>query len=345
MNTTTIQSTKIKRLPYTRILKSEMADYADKIISIVESHNTESAIINPLLGVLLAKQPDIAMLRLSYGVDTERLRADKLKGLMKLTISSFKLNVRMLSLSNQAFDLHVVQNAINSHLRYLNRCKNDKELNQKIAGFIDLMHSDKAFATAVDEFNLREDINRVKSVHKLFNEASEKRVNLLAKRPHFSTQAIIKELFEVIDNLFKGIEVAQVINSISATDTAENLVDLTPLINELKQLSDMYYKSYSIRKANNKRKFEKKQTVDTDLENSLEVENATVLESKAKSSIEDYHPSEVYEASIGLMNIPKGKVSAIRLNSIAGKQSNFDNQTKALSNRKLLLEVGRQCSS
>ena len=69
MNKTAPKNMTIKRLPYTRMLKSEMANYAENIMSIVESHHPDSTIINPLLEFLLAKKPEIEMLRLSYGVD------------------------------------------------------------------------------------------------------------------------------------------------------------------------------------------------------------------------------------------------------------------------------------
>ena len=68
----------IKRVPYSRMLKSEMADYAEKIISIVEGYNTKSTSIDKMLNVLFAKEFDIETLRLSYGVDTQRLKVDKL---------------------------------------------------------------------------------------------------------------------------------------------------------------------------------------------------------------------------------------------------------------------------
>lgn len=347
----------IRRLPYTRMLKSEMSDYADKIISIVERHNPDSVIINPLFGALVAKEPAIAMLRLKYGVDTERLKADRLKGLMMLTISAFKLNVKIISRSNQAFDMHVVENAIDSYLRYFNKCRNDKQLNQKIVGFLDLMQSNEMFATAVYELNLMADITKIKEAHDLFNEVLNKRVGKLAKRPKTSTKNIIKELFYTIDNLFKGVELAQVINSITATEEA-NQADFTPLIKELRQLSDMYYKSFSIRKANNKRKFEKKQVEDTDLnestdssENSAEENTSSEDETTTLSSdnnSEKYHPSKVYKASIKKMNSPSSKTSSINLKggvANATNSANLANQAKASSKRKVLLDISRPCSS
>ena len=321
MNKTTPKNMVIRRLPYTRMLKSEMANYAENIMSIVESHHPDSAIINPLSEVLLAKKPKIEKLRLSYGVDVERLKIDKLKRQMMLTISIFKLNVKMLSSSNEELDMHVLQNAINKHLCYLNRCRNDKELNQKIAGFLDLMDSNTKLVAVLDEFDLLDDANKIKSAHNLLNDAVNKRVNKLSKRPNISTKQIIKDLFDAIDNLFKGLEVAQVINSITVTEA-----DFAPLISELSQLSDMYYNSFSIRKANNKRKLEKEQQDDSVImeviNESVNVDKETVIEEKlaieepttAMISSSNKDKSEVslheYEASIKELDIALGKASA-----------------------------------
>lgn len=348
MNKSSNQSSKIKRLPYTRMLKSEMADYADSIISIVGNYNLQSAIINPLYSLLKEKEKAIALLRLNYGVDTERLRINNLKGQLMLIISSFKLNFKLFKLKNLELEMHIVENAINSHLCNLNKCRNDKQLNQKIAGFLDLINSNNEFAIAVNSFNLMDNINEIKKAHDVFNEVSKQRVKLLAKRPKISTKKIIKELFDVIDNLFKGIEIAQVINSIP-TAGAESHEDLTSLVDELRQLSDMYYKSFSLRKANNKRKFEKKHQNDSDLnndeannaENTAEVEISSDSETKAPNthSIHNHNSLPVCEVLTKKMDGHSGECSPIKLN---GK---FVDKTNASSKRKLLLEIGRPCSS
>lgn len=322
------------------------------LVSIVKKHNLKSPIINPLFDLLVTKECSIEVLRLNYGVDTERLRISRLKGQMMLIISSFKLNVKMLKMKNLELDIHVIENAINSHLCYLYKCRNDKQLNQKIAGFLDLMNSNNEFAITINSFDLMDNINEIKKAHDVFNEASEQRLKLLAKRPKISTKKIIKELFDVIDNLFKGIEIAQVINSIP-TAGAESHEDLTSLVDELSQLSDMYYKSFSLRKANNKRKFEKKQQNDSDLnndeannaENTAEVEiefdTSSDLETKATSnnSIHKHNSLPVCEALIKKMDIQSGECSTIKLNG------NFANKENASSKRKLLLEIDRSCSS
>ena len=244
---------RIKRLPYSKMLKSEMADYVEKTIDIVESHDIESELITPMFDLLSAKEPDIRLLRLSYGIDTERLRVSKLKSELMLVISAFKIQVRLLSKSEPELEIHQIQNAINKHLRYLNKCRNDKHLSQKIAGFFDLLDSDRDLETALADFDLTREVNNMRLVFSQMEDASKRRVTLLSQRPIVSTRDIVKGMKEAVDNLFKGIEVANMVGTLS-DDPEDDPIDFVPLIEELNQLSEMYSRSISIRDANNKRK-------------------------------------------------------------------------------------------
>lgn len=265
-----------------------------------------------------------------------------------LIISSFKLNVKMLKVNNEALDLHIVENAISSYLCSFKKCRNDKEMNQKVAGFLDLMDSNNEFANAVNTFNLLADIKRIKKGHDMFNNASKQRVKLLAERPEISTKKITKELFDAIDNLFKGLEIAQVINNIPDNE-ANNSEDLNLLISELKQLSDMYYKSFSLRKANNKRKLEKKQQNDSqlknndinDAENLVETDTFTNFETKVTTPnfFQEQPPLQICKSLIKQMNDPSSK------NSLIKASNNSTNNTKVTAKSKLLQGINRQCSS
>ena len=257
MNTFQNQSLGIKRLPFTKMLKSEVADYVEKTIDIYDTHDPGSEIITPMFDLLKAKEPEIELLRLSYGIDTDRLRANKFKAEMMLHISALKLKVRMLSKSNQASNLYVVENAINNHLRYLDKCRNDKQLNQKIAGFLDLVKGDQKLIAAIAEFDLQENADAITAAYNKVNGAWKYRVQMLSQRPNVSTTSIIKGMAVAVGNLFKGIEVGHLVNTVSSVDPDTEpgeQTDLTPLISELNQLSEMYYRSITIREANNKRK-------------------------------------------------------------------------------------------
>ena len=248
------QTLGIKRVPFSRMLKSEVADYTEKTLSLVRGYDIESVLIDPVYDQLKAKEPEIRILRLSYGIDTERLRASRLKADLMLTISAFKLKVRMLSKSKLELDVHVLDNAINSHLRYLNEVKNDKELAQKVSGFLDQLTSNVEMMEAVSTFNLNDEVDAMSEAFSSLTLSWQKRVKMLSQRPNTPTRILVKSLSEAVDNLFKTIEVASLISPLSLGEPEEEPIDLAPMIEELSKLSEMYQRSIAVRNANNKRK-------------------------------------------------------------------------------------------
>ena len=246
------QTLGIKRVPFSRMLKSEVADYTEKTLSLVRGYDIESVLIDPVYDQLKAKEPEIRILRLSYGIDTERLRASRLKADLMLTISAFKLKVRMLSKSKLELDVHVLDNAINSHLRYLNEVKNDKELAQKVSGFLDQLTTNVEMMEAVSTFSLNDEVDAMSEAFSSLTLSWQKRVKMLSQRPNTPTRILVKSLSEAVDNLFKTIEVASLVSPLAIAE--EDPVDLAPMIEELSKLSEMYQRSIAVRNANNKRK-------------------------------------------------------------------------------------------
>ena len=182
---------KIRRLPYSRLLKAETADYSERVISIIEEHKPKSLFINQLFGLLLKKRGDINLLRLNYGVDTERLKAKKQKEKMLLNISMLKLKARMLEDAIEEPHLQVLNNAKKSFLCYLHECKNDKVLNQKVAGFLDMVVKSEELAEAVEKYGLAAEVDQVYNSHKMFNSIVKRRIKLLSERPKVSSRAKI----------------------------------------------------------------------------------------------------------------------------------------------------------
>ena len=247
-------SLKIRRLPYSRLLKAETADYSERVISIIEEHKPTSPFINQLFGLLLKKRGDINLLRLNYGVDTERLKVKKQKEKMLLIISMFKLKAKMLDDAIEESHLQVLTNAIKTHLCYLHKCKNDKVLNQKIAGFFDMVAKSELLAAVIDKHGLIDEFDQVYNAHKKFNSIVKRRIELLSKRPKVSSRAISKDLLSRIDHLFQGVELAYIVSLEDDVDAAtDSHEELALLIKTLNQLSEMYYKSAKLREQNNQR--------------------------------------------------------------------------------------------
>ena len=261
-NVTNNGNLEIVRVPQSRLLKREMADYAEMTIGIVQKHNHQTSMFNLLYNDLFAKKRYIEILRLDYGIDSERFKIYRRKSKLKLNISAFKLKLRLLSKDNPDMDLHPLDNAINKHLRYLDRAKNDKELTQKVAGFMDVVENNEEVQEIITELNMLEDVMIIQAVLKEFVEAVEKRISLLAKRPSIKTQTLIRGLATSIENLHKAIEVAYLLSLSADGDVdpdAADTVDYETLIGELNELNASYNRSITIRMHNNRRKAEQKE--------------------------------------------------------------------------------------
>ena len=260
-NTTNAMNPAIRRVPYSKLLKREMADYAERTISIVNEYNDEGSLITPVFNQLLGKESYIEILRLDFGIDTERMTIYDLKSKLMLNISAFKLKVHLLSKDKKESEMHVLNNAINSHLRYLDKMKNDKELTQKVAGFFDLMENNEELIALVTELNLLEAVMVMSAALDSFVGSVEKRISLLAKRPNIKTQTINKGLSTSIDNLLKAVEVSYLLSLSEDGEVdpeAADTVDYEALMGELNELNKSYSRSINIRMHNNKRKAELK---------------------------------------------------------------------------------------
>ena len=261
-NTTNNGNLEIVRVPQSRLLKREMADYAEMTIGIVQKHDHQTSMFGALYDKLVAKKRYIEILRLDYGIDSERFKIYRRKSKLKLNISAFKLKLRLLSKDNPDMDLHPLENAINKHLRYLDKAKNDKELTQKVAGFMDVVETNEDVQAIITKLGLLEDAMTIKSVLDNFVEAVEKRISLLAKRPSIKTQALTRGLATSIENLHKAIEVAYLLSLSDDGDAdpdAADTVDYETLIGELNELNTSYNRSITIRMHNNRRKAEQKE--------------------------------------------------------------------------------------
>lgn len=256
---------KIKRVPYSRLTKSEMADYAEKTIDIVDKHEPETVSFKILFDLLYNKQSDLALLRLDYGIDEQRLRANVMKEELNLAISVFKLKVRIAKKNKPKLDLHALEDPIKNFFRYLYKCRNNHEYNQRIKGFIDLTRHSVEVSSAIDDLNLSHEFDTICAGYYKLNNIWEKRVELLSKRPNFTTDLIVSEIKDTANNLFDGIEVAYLVNKLSAAKgdpEPEDKIDIAALIDELNQLTGMVRKSINLRDLHNKRKREGKPVTD-----------------------------------------------------------------------------------
>ena len=260
-NATTNTNLQIIRVPQSRLLKKEMADYAEMTMGIVMNHSHHTSMFSALYDKLVAKKHYIEILRLDYGIDSDRFRISEKKNKLLLNIGVFNSSVNLLIKDHPDSNFHPLINGLNKHFRYLYRERNDKSLTQKVSGFFDLIETNEEVQALITKLELLDDVVLIDGLLHQFIKAVENRISKLAKRPNIKTQTLIRGLATSIENLHKAIEVAYLL-SLSADDDADpdaaDTVDYETLIGELNELNASYNRSINIRMHNNRRKAEQK---------------------------------------------------------------------------------------
>ena len=245
-NYNTNEKLALQKLPYTKMLKGEIAEYAKRTLDIVGKEDHETLLITPLVNLLSARKPEIDILGIRYGIDPLRSKIMQMRSKMMLTISAFKLQVRLLSKAGIDSDLHHTQTYIDTYLRSLNAL-NDKTLSQRVVGFLNAAKTELPFKEALLSLNLMSHVEEIELAHTDMQSVVTKRVNILSQRPDLPTKVAVERVSGAINDLFKGIEVAHLTN-------AE--VDYQPVVDELNKMTDAFSLTVNLRTAYNKRKAE-----------------------------------------------------------------------------------------
>lgn len=318
----------IERLPVSKMLKLEIAELAEEVISVVQKNDPELLLIKPVFDLLVAQKSLISKLKVPYGVDPYLLELKPAREEMLLLASKINLKVRLASKRMDPKEMHVIQTSTKRHLRYLNRSRNRTEVNQKIAGFLDDVENDENLQAAITQLDLLEDVMTLGKALDDVREIISNRSAKLSTRTKISTRELKRVVYGLIEDVFKEIEVAQLRNPD---------IDYKPVVNELNVVSRKYRLQITLRDHSNKRKAAIKNGDTTDDENGDEAtqpegtagnDTSTEVETTAMNGNGAHHPSQVYDGSIMKMESPSSRTSAIE--SSNGSLESVD-QEKATS--------------
>lgn len=273
----------LKRVNYARLRKGEVAEYANRVLTVVDKHDPELLLFKPVYDLLTAKQTEIDILGLRYGIDPLRFEFDKKKSKLHLTISTLKLKVRLLSKSSNDADLVLITSHVDSYLRYLHNY-NEKEISQRVKGFTNKVKAHQPLKEALLNHELMEYVEQIELAHTDMQSVINKRVQLLSERPDIPTPFLIASVSNSIDDLFKGIEVAHLTNT---------ELDYEPLVSELNKLTDMFKLTLNLRDAYNKRKAEGKEGDEPDMDGGDE-ESTEGVQPTSTGNYNGYDPYKVY---------------------------------------------------
>ena len=92
-------NSQIKQRTFSKFLKAKAAYFAKKIIDVVQNQAPESLLITSPFNSFEALRPEIKLLNLHFGIDPQRAELEALKSKQRLTASTLKLQVRLISKS------------------------------------------------------------------------------------------------------------------------------------------------------------------------------------------------------------------------------------------------------
>lgn len=134
-----IKKTGIINVPYSRLLKLELPELAEKVIRVVEKYDPEVLKIEEVFELLLNEQMQIDNLNARYGVHPLTIKLKPMREKLLLEVSKLKLDLNVASKSTTDLTKEAVidlQLAIDRHLLKLRSSKNEAVMNRRIAQFL-----------------------------------------------------------------------------------------------------------------------------------------------------------------------------------------------------------------
>lgn len=260
---------KLKNLSFTRLLKLELPEFAERVIGIVEEHNPEELKIEAVFDLLVKEQPQIDLLTVRYGAHPMTAELNRLRELRQLYLSAIAFRLRVVTkedITQSDPAVILVDIEINRFLKKLRPSKNEEVINRMITRFFAELEANEELEAALSSLEFTVHLNELRSVHFRIQKLLGKRLKSISKRPKIKTAALRKSVCNALKNLFKEIELAPLRNP---------ELDYKELFDELNDLMDKYRNLINIRMGYNQRIAEQKAEIENgELDEPTEVDES-----------------------------------------------------------------------
>lgn len=262
---------KLIDIPWSRMLKFEIPEFAERITELVERYNPEELKIKEMHDLLIAEQANIAKLVVRHGPHplTEELRVQR--GVRSLHVNAIGVQLKLAIKKDTAGTnkaVKLVKIEINRFFGDLNSSKNSQTKGRKITQFIAEVNTNVALQTALESLKFTDYINNLTAVHSSIQELTAERSLSKSKRPTENTPDLMDSVLTATRDLLKEIELAAKKNPD---------LDYAPLCNELNVVLIEY------RDMINKRVLFNKRTAEKNNENAETTEDTATTEASVTS--------------------------------------------------------------
>lgn len=234
----------INKLSFSRLLKLELPELAERVIGVVETYDFEVYKIKGAYDQLVAQQPQIDALLARYKKHAltetlKRLREERARIAAEIS-SQVRYNLR----ENREDDaLREAKVTTDQFLLYLRN--NNKEVsNRKITQFFTVLKSNQELAETMTTLGLLNLCDSLESTHAKIQRILYQRTLSLSSRPKGKTKEFSESVRNALKLLFSQIEVAHAVNQD---------IDYTPMISAINEIILEYKNLINSRAGYNKK--------------------------------------------------------------------------------------------
>lgn len=203
---------RLKTISLSKLLKSELLDFVDDVVEIMDSHDVSTLYIENTYGMLLRHQPQIETLAKVYGpcpivanlndIHDERLEYAGFIFNQVISIEKFKGNI----LKKEAL---VAKLIVLQHLQGI-RKHNRSIINGKLWGFFNAIDNDAEAKEAFHALGLHLYVEKLREINQLYHEVDELKQSAKTKRQkHDENKRIQNKGEEILRIFFAQLEQAQ----------------------------------------------------------------------------------------------------------------------------------------
>lgn len=276
----------LKTVPYTRMLRLEIAAFAEDVIYIIKRNDPELLNIDKVYNMLVDQQSNIDLLTEEYGSHpiTQLIIPVRRKFIRYVRSIVYRMSLVVFEDANNfSTDVLEAQAVTRDYLYRLDRCRSEREKIGRVTGFLQMIDDNKEINAAFTKFQLIGDIEFLRNAHSTLKSLLIRRMKSISENPHIKMRKLTAPVIKALKNMFKQVEIAVLIND---EPEYENL------FYELDQTITEYRNMVNRRLLHNKKKSEAKKTV----EEAEEAETVEVQEVETVQPVETMGAGEDGEA-------------------------------------------------
>ena len=301
----------LKTVPYTRMLRLEIAAFAEDVISVIEINDPESLNIDKVYNMLVDQQSNLDLLAEEYGSHpiTQQLHPVRRKFIRYVRSIVYRMNLVVFEDANNfSTDVLEAQAVTKDYLYRLDLCRSEREKIGRVTGFLQMIDDNTEIKAAFTKFQLMGDIELLRKAHSKLKSLLHRRIQSISENPHIKMRELTAPVIKALKNMFKQVEIAVLIN-----DGPE----YEDLFYQLNQTITDYKNMVNRRLLHNKRKREAKKAIE-------KLEQAEAKESVEVNNVDTVEPVKTIEAEKSEEIVPEESVSKIIKDVSAPTVSNME---------------------